>query len=282
MKQFHGSRAKSAPNVRSSRAQPTSVSSISGVPPRRRATTPIPAIDAPLTASAPRLMPTPQAAGQPVERRQHVEEDRARVVPVLSGVEADEHLVAADVADLHLREGMVGHREPVAADGDQDGDGGDGERRQREGERDATGRPVVGGDGGLARRVGGRPRGDGRRVSRGRRSHRLMSPSRLPSPRRSPRRRGAFPNGETRRHRSPDGRQACLQGYCQRSVSGPQRVTSVTPSGHARRSPALAASAQIRGHVRRDPADHETCPPRPATVGSHGVQTVGSFGRGHR
>jgi hypothetical protein len=33
------------------------------------------------------------------------------VVPVLSGVEADEHLVAADVADLHLREGMVGHRE---------------------------------------------------------------------------------------------------------------------------------------------------------------------------
>jgi hypothetical protein len=58
MKQFHGSRAKSAPNVRSSRAQPMSVSSISGVPPRRRATTPMPAIDAPLIASAPRLMPT--------------------------------------------------------------------------------------------------------------------------------------------------------------------------------------------------------------------------------
>ena len=42
MKQFQGSRTKSAPKVRSRKAQPTTVISISEVPPRRRATSAFP------------------------------------------------------------------------------------------------------------------------------------------------------------------------------------------------------------------------------------------------
>ena len=54
---FHGSRRKSAPNARASTPHPTRVKSMRGVPPRRLATSAMPAMAAPLISSAPTFTP---------------------------------------------------------------------------------------------------------------------------------------------------------------------------------------------------------------------------------
>ena len=84
------------------------------------------------------------SAGDPVERRHQVEERRARMAPVGTGVQADQHLVTTDVTDLQLGERVVGDGHVRAADPEDELDRGQDQRGEAQRQDDPLDPALVG------------------------------------------------------------------------------------------------------------------------------------------